>query len=308
MLAEANVPREKVGAYFGGRGFDADERMHMIFDFPLNQGVWLAMARGEVAPIVEALRSRPAGGTAQTQWANFLRNHDELSLDKLSKSEREEVFAAFGPEPGMRIYDRGIRRRLAPMMGGDEARIALMHSLLFALPGTPVMWYGDEIGQGEDLSLPERSAVRTPMQWSGGPQGGFSAASELVRPVASGGASGHEAANVADQRGRPDSLLGRVQHMIRARRAAPEIGWGETRVLDTGHPAVLALVSQWRGNRVLTLHNLAGEAAEVTEDLSEGEALVPLMGAESCEPAPPDRPVTLAPHGYAWFRIGEQRR
>ena len=308
MLAEANVPRGKAGAYFGGRGFDADERMHMIFDFPLNQAIWLAMARGKAAPIAEALASRPAGATVQAQWANFLRNHDELSLDKLSTSEREEVFAAFGPEPGMQVYDRGIRRRLAPMMGGDEARIALMHSLLFALPGTPVMWYGDEIGQGEDLSLKERSAVRTPMQWSGGPQGGFSTASDLVRPVASGGPSGHEAANVADQRGRPDSLLGRVQHMIRARRSAPEIGWGETRVLDAGHDAVLALASRWRGNRVITLHNLAGEPARVEEDLGEGETLIPLMGSHACEPSPPGRPVDLLPYGYAWFRVGEQRR
>ena len=308
MLAEANIPREKAGAYFGGRAFDADERMHMIFDFPLNQALWLAMVRGRAAPIEEALRSRLTDAATQAQWANFLRNHDELSLDKLSKAEREEVFAALAPEEGMRVYDRGIRRRLAPMLGGDEAKIALMHSLLFALPGTPVMWYGDEIGQGEDLSLDERNAVRTPMQWSDGPQGGFSTASDLVRPVARGGPTGFEAANVADQRGSPDSLLGRVQRMIRARRSAPEIGWGETEVRDAGHEAVLALDSRWRGGRVVTLHNLAGEPVEVAPGLCDGETLIPLMGSEACEPTPPDRPVKLAPYGYTWFRVGEQRR
>ncbi len=308
MLAEANVPREKAGAYFGGRAFDADERMHMLFDFPLNQAIWLAMVRGRAAPIEEALRSRPTDAATQAQWANFLRNHDELSLDKLSEAEREEVFEAYAPDEGMRVYDRGIRRRLAPMMGGDAARIALMHSLLFALPGTPVMWYGDEIGQGEDLSLEERNAVRTPMQWSDEAQGGFSTAEDLVRPVARGGPAGYEAANVADQRGDPDSLLGRVQRMIRARRSAPEIGWGETRVLDPGHEAVLALVSEWRGDRVVTLHNLAGEAVEVTPGLGDGETLIPLMGSRACEPVPPRSPVRLAPHGYAWFRVGGQRR
>ena len=190
MLAEANVPRDRAGAYFGGRAFDASERMHMVFDFPLNQAIYLALVRGEAGPVAEALRSRPAEAPVQAQWANFLRNHDELSLDKLTEAERGEVFAAFAPEEGMRIYDRGIRRRLAPMLGGDERKLAMMHALLFALPGTPVLWYGDEIGMGEDLSLEERSAVRTPMQWSGGHQGGFSSATELFRPDRARGAHG----------------------------------------------------------------------------------------------------------------------
>ena len=306
MLAEANVPRAKAGDYFGGRAFGADERMHMIFDFPGNQAIYLAMVRGEAAPIAEALRSRPAEAATQAQWANFLRNHDELSLDKLSKAEREEVFAAYGPEKGMRVYDRGIRRRLAPMMGGDVDRLAMLHSLLFALPGTPVMWYGDEIGQGEDLSLPERSAVRTPMQWSAGPQGGFSEASELVRPVVREGPMGFEATNVAQQRADPGSLLCRVRGMIRARRAAPEIGWGEAEVLDAGHPAVLALASEWRGGRVVTLHNLSDAPVEVAADLlGDGPPATLLEGGDAVAEG---EPVPLGPFGYAWLRIGGERR
>ena len=299
MLAEANVPREKAGAFFGGRAFEADERMHMIFDFPANQALWLGLARGSAAPLAEALRSRPDGG-AQAQWANFVRNHDELSLDKLTEAEREEVFAAFAPEEGMRIYDRGIRRRLAPMLGGDPARLALAHSLLLALPGTPVMWYGDEVGQGEDLSLPERNAVRTPMPWSS--EGGFSEADETVRPMARGGPAGCEAANVADQTGEAGSLLERVRAMVRARRAAPEIGWGEWRLLDAGCEAVLAIACEWRGGRVVTLHSFSDEPVEVA--LGEGP-LTSLLGSEAAEEG---GRIALEPHGYRWFRVGGERR
>ncbi len=189
MLAESNVPRERARMHFGGRQYDADERMHMIFDFPLNQRLWLAMVREDARPIVEALRSRDDEMPQQAQWATFLRNHDELSLDKLSEDERQEAFATLAPDAGMRIYDRGVRRRMAPMLGGDDARLKLAHSLLMALPGTPVMWYGDEIGMGENLSLPERYPVRTPMQWSDTKNGGFSDSDgDLVQPMAEGDA------------------------------------------------------------------------------------------------------------------------
>lgn len=308
LLAEANVTREDAAAFFGGEPFGASERMHMIFDFPLNQALYLALARGDMAPIARALRSRPDGADGQSQWANFVRNHDELSLDKLSDAEREEVFAAFGPDEDMRIYDRGLRRRLAPMMEGDPARIALMHSLLFALPGTPVMWYGDEIGMGEDLSLPERSAVRLPMQWSSDPQGGFSEAEDPVRPAQPDGPLGYRETNVAAQMGDPASLLGQVQRMIRARRGAPEIGWGETRVLDAGSEAVLALLSEWRGGRVLTLHNLGAEAVEVSCAVTGEGPLVPLIGPGAGQPLPEDEPVWLDAYGFAWFRVGRTRR
>ena len=185
MLAESNVPRERARMHFGGRQYDADDRMHMIFDFPLNQRLWLAMVREDARPIVEALRSRDDDMPQQAQWATFLRNHDELSLDKLSEDERQEAFATLAPDAGMRIYDRGVRRRMAPMLGGDDARLKLAHSLLMALPGTPVMWYGDEIGMGENLSLPERYPVRTPMQWSDTKNGGFSDSDgDLVQPMA----------------------------------------------------------------------------------------------------------------------------
>ena len=198
----------------------------------------------------------------------------------------------------MRVYDRGVRRRLAPMLG-SEARLTLAHSLLFALPGTPVMWYGDEIGMGEDLSLPERLPVRTPMQWSA--EGGFSEAAETVRPAVLDGPWGAGARNVEDQRGRPGSLLRTVQHLVRTRRACPEIGWGTWEVLDAA-PAVLALLCRWRGGAVMTLHNLSDGAQDVSALAREG-ARVLLPDDAARDPFAP-----LSAHGWRWIRLGGVRR
>ena len=315
MLAEANVKRETVPDYFGGRAFDGDERMHMVFDFPLNQEVWLAMIRGSAAPIAAALGSRPDPMPVHAQFATFLRNHDELSLDKLTETEREEAFKALAPEESMRVYDRGVRRRLAPMLGGDPEKLALMHSLLFALPGTPVMWYGDEIGMGEDLDLDERNPVRTPMQWADEPNGGFSQThGKLVRPAVEEGPLGYRETNVAAQRDRPGSLLERVRAMVRVRRSCPEIGWGEWRLLDAGDDAVLALECAWRGGRVVTLHNMGAAKADVSLDLDGASPLMLLLGSDDGaahgerEPGAARNPITLAPHAYRWFRMGGERR
>ena len=304
MLAEANEPREKIPLYFGGREFGADERMNMCFDFPLNQRLWLAMVRGRAAPIVEALESRPSEIGTQAQWAVFLRNHDELSLDKLSDEEKAECFAALAPEESMRIYDRGVRRRLAPMLGGDPARLKLAHSLLFALPGTPVMWYGDEIGMGEDLGLPERLPVRTPMQWSDGPNGGFSGADpkRLFRQPVAEGPLGFGETNVATQSQRPDSLLRTVERLARIRRACPEIGWGTWDVLDA--PAsVLALRCRWRGGEVVTLHNLGGQVEDVSALVPDAARVLVCEEAGGTDAAAP-----LSPLGWRWMRIGGERR
>ena len=302
MLAEANVARETVPEYFGGREFGADERMHMVFDFPLNQRLWLGLVRRSAEPIREALRSRPDEMPAQAQWATFLRNHDELSLDKLSEAERQECFEALAPEASMRVYDRGVRRRLAPMLaelGGDAAaRLAMVHGLLYALPGTPVMWYGDEIGMGERLDLDERNPVRTPMQWANAPQAGFSTNPDTVRPPAEDGPMGYRETNVAAQRADRGSLLHEVREMIRVRRACPEIGWGETTILDAPD-GLLALRSDWKGGSVVTLHDLSGEGGTAEVDL--GGAPVTLLSSNGDG-------TDLEPYGYRWFRLGGERR
>ena len=194
ILAEANVlPRTDI-QYFGDDG----DRLHMMFNFQVNQNLFYAMAAADCRPLVKALQdTRELPPTAQ--WGLFLRNHDELDLGRLTAKQRQAVFDAFGPEPDMQLYQRGIRRRLAPMLQGDRRRLELAYSLMMTLPGTPVIRYGDEIGMGDDLSLPERDCARTPMQWSTEPHGGFTKSDTPVMPVISDGPYGFEQVNVAQQ-------------------------------------------------------------------------------------------------------------
>jgi maltose alpha-D-glucosyltransferase/alpha-amylase len=217
MLAEANVPPDESLEYFGAEG----DRLQMMLNFPVNQRLFYALATGDLDPLIRALedtRRRPANA----QWVQFLRSHDELDLGRLSADQREKVFEAFGPEKRMQLYDRGIRRRLSPMLGNDRRRLELAFSLLFSLPGTPMMQYGDEIGIGDDLRLPERECARTPMQWTSDRHGGFSRARRVVRPVISDPVYGFRKVNVAEQRRDPDSLLNWTERMIRARKECPK--------------------------------------------------------------------------------------
>ena len=201
ILAEANVLPQDDLEYFGDDG----DRMHMMFNFQVNQTLFYALAAADTRPLARALEAtKPRPATAQ--WGSFLRNHDELDLGRLTPGQREAVFAAFGPDKAMQLYDRGIRRRLAPMLQGDRRRLELAYSLMVTLPGTPVIRYGDEIGMGDDLTLPERQCARTPMQWSTEPHGGFTRSDTPVCRVISGGAYGFEHVNVAEQRRDPDSL------------------------------------------------------------------------------------------------------
>ena len=194
-----------------------------------------------------------------------MRNHDELTLDKLTDDEREEVFAAFGPEESMQIYGRGLKRRLPPMLDGDPRRIRMVYSLLFSLPGTPVLFYGEEIGMGENLAAEGRQAVRTPMQWSADRRnGGFSTAapSRLPNPVVEG-AFGPAHVNVADQRRDPDSLLAFVTLLVQRYRECPELGWGDLELLDQPHASVLAHCCRWDGAALVAVHNLGPESLTV---------------------------------------------
>jgi maltose alpha-D-glucosyltransferase/alpha-amylase len=300
LLGEANLLPDQMGPYFqSGRG------VHMLFNFWVNQHLFLALARREVAPLVQALEdTRALPPTAQ--WAHFLRNHDELDLAQLEDDERAEVFAAFAPQKRMQIYDRGIRRRLHPMMG-NEARHRLAYSLLFSLPGTPVLRYGDEIGMGENLALKERRAVRTPMQWSDEPAAGFSTAEKLIHPVIDKGPYGHHHVNVEKQRRRLDTFLQWMGRMIRLRKECPEVGWGRFSVIDTGSPHVLALLFEWRGSAVFTLHNLEARRLEIAFTLGceGGGRLYNLMDHEALEADAKGRhQVALEGHGYRWYRVG----
>ncbi|GJD49374.1 Trehalose synthase/amylase TreS [Methylobacterium crusticola] len=303
ILAEANVLPKQDLDYFGA---DAD-RMHMMFNFQVNQALFYALAAADARPLVSALRktwNRPPSA----QWALFLRNHDELDLGRLSERQRQAVFAAFGPEPGMQLYGRGIRRRLAPMLGGDRRRIELAYSLMFTLPGTPVLRYGDEIGMGDDLSLPERECARTPMQWSDEPQGGFSLSDRpAVRPI-HGGPYAFAHVNAAAQRQDPESLLNWMERIIRMRKEVPEIGWGDFTALDAGRREVLALRYDWRDTAVLCLHNLGAEPREVSFATGldgEGRNLIDLLtGQRSRADEAGRHTVLLEGYGYRWYRVG----
>ena len=300
LLGEANVLPQETARYFAG-----GDGLHMIFNFWVNQHLFYGLASGDARPLAQALRATrrvPAG----TQWANFLRNHDELDLGRLTPDQRDAVYGEFAPEPRMQLYGRGIRRRLAPMLG-DRRRIELAYSLMFSLPGTPVLRYGDEIGMGDNLALKERTTVRTPMQWSRERNAGFSTADKLVRPVIADGPYGYEKVNVESQLRDTDSLLRWMIRMIRLRTECPEIGWGECSILPVRTRHVLALLYRWRGNALLCLHNLDARPRGVVLRL-EGEAsgrMVSLLdGEERSADGRGVYRVELDEYGYQWYRVG----
>ena len=306
ILAEANVPDDQLPLYVGSRA-GADDRLQMLFNFRLNARMALALARREVEPIMWALRTSPKL-PANAQWATFIRNHDEEDLSQLSEAERDEVFAAFAPQQNMRLYNRGIRRRLAPMLNGDRRRIELAYSLQFSLPGTPVVRYGSEIGMGDDLSLPERDAIRTPMQWSDGLTAGFSSAEpdRLIRPVIHDGPYGAARVNVTNERAKPDSLLSWFERMLRTWRECPEVGENACEVLESGHPAVLAHHYTGPSGAMLFLHNLDDRelTVRIADQLEVDESPEELLADRDYG----DLDRTLAAlrvggYGYRWIRL-----
>ena len=300
FMAEANLPPDQVQMYFG-----EGDRVHVIFNFYLNQHLWLAMARERAQPIRDAYDALPKI-PGFCQWANFLRTHDELDLARLSEGERSEVFKAFGPEPNMQLYGRGIRRRLAPMLGNNRDRLELAHSLILTLPGSPVLRYGDEIGMGEDLSLQERESIRTPMQWADAPNAGFSPADAqlLPLPVIQDGEFSYKKVNVAEQQRDPGSLLNSLERMTRLRTRSPEFGNSNCEWLKTSDEAVLAHSCAGEHSCVLAIHNLSGREVEV--DVVVGHRIDGLFDViRNCEdPAAQGETqhFRLKPYGFLWLR------
>jgi trehalose synthase len=297
LLGEVNLPYKDLVAFFGnGLG----DQLSMCFDFIGMQRSWLSLARGEAEPLAAALRERPRP-PKDCQWAMFLRNHDELTLDKLSEEERQEIFQAFGPEKDMQIYGRGLRRRLPSMLGGDLRRVKMAYSLLFSLPGTPVMFYGEEIGMGENLDAEGRMAVRTPMQWSD--DGGFTQGTPQREYP--GGPFAPARVNVADQKRDPESLLRWFQLLIERYRECPELAWGTHTVLDSGHPAVLAHRCDADGATVVVVHNLCETAQDVELALDGLESclLTDLLVDGTLKVSEKGRArLGLEPHGCRWMR------
>ena len=281
----------------------------MQFDFIGMQNIYLAMAREDARPIAKVLRQRPKLDIT-SQWANLLRNHDELTLDKLSDDERQEVFDAFGPDPDMQLYGRGLRRRLPPMLGGDERRMKMAYSLAFSLPGTPVLFYGEEIGMGENPDIPGRLAVRSPMQWTGGDNGGFSRAAKrrLTRPLPEG-LYGPDRVNAADQRRDHGSFWWFMRNLIYTYREQPETGWSDIEILKQPVRSVLAHVCREKsGWAMVALHNFSADSCLVpieVDGLPPDSILVDLLNGltEIALDGQGRVAIDLGPYGYRWLRV-----
>ncbi|MCC7364808.1 MAG: alpha-amylase family protein [Dehalococcoidia bacterium] len=299
LLGEVDVGLSELADYFG-----SGNQLQALFNFPLNRYLFLGLAQQSADPIkfgLSELPSIPGSG----QWVNFLRHHDELNLSRLTRVQREQIVERFGPEPSMQAYGRGLRRRLAPMLDGDQARLRLAYSLLFSLPGAPMIFYGEEIGMGENLDLPERLAVRTPMQWTRD-GGGYSRAprEEWVRQPVSDGPFAPERVNVGQQRGDPDSLLNWMAALMRTRRECGEIGTGTWELVDADD-AVLGLRHNAPDSAIITLNNLSPEPCEVRLKLDEAElaTTTPLFTSRPGESLRGGK-VRLDGYGYLWLRVG----
>jgi maltose alpha-D-glucosyltransferase/alpha-amylase len=301
LLAEANQWPEDAVAYFG----NGDE-CNMSFHFPLMPRLYLALERSSRLPVIDILEQTPPIPDS-AQWAIFLRNHDELSLEMVSEEERDLMWRSYSPDRRARL-NLGIRRRLAPLLENDRRRIELLMSLLLSLPGTPVLYYGDEIGMGDNIFLADRDGVRTPMQWSNDRNAGFSSANSqsLYLPVVVDPQYHYETVNVEAQHANPNSLLWWLRRMIRRRRRHPVLGRGSIRFLQPANDHVLTYIREGEGEALLVVANLSRHAQFVELDLHDqaGSRLVELLGATEF-PRIGELPylLTLSPFGYYWFAI-----
>jgi len=301
LLAEANQWPEDVRPYFG----DGDE-FHMAFHFPLMPRLYMAVRREERLPILDIFTHTPPIPPA-CQWCLFLRNHDELTLEMVTSEERDYMYYAYAQDPQAKL-NLGIRRRLAPLMDNDRRRIELLNCLLLTLPGSPIVYYGDEIGMGDNIYLGDRDGVRTPMQWSPDRNAGFSTADEsrLYLPVIHDPVYGYQAVNVEAQAKTPSSLLNTMRRLIAARKRSPAFGRGTIEFLRPLNHSALAFLRAHGDDLILVVANLSGRSQPVSLDLSRhrGATPVELLG-QTRFPTITDQPyfLSLGPHGFYWFRL-----
>lgn len=301
LLAEANQWPDDVRHYFGN-----DDEFHMAFNFPVMPRMFMAVRKEDSTPIIDIVRQTPKI-PENCQWATFLRNHDELTLEMVTDEERDYMYREYAADPRMKI-NIGIRRRLAPLMDNARRRMELMNSMLLSLPGSPIIYYGDEIGMGDNIYLGDRNGVRTPMQWNGDRNAGFSAAdfARLYSPVIIDPVYGYQAINVEAQERVQSSLLNWMKRLIRVRKRYSVFGRGDIHILETQNRKVLAYLRSYADQTVLIVNNLSRFIQPVELDLAEfaGMRLVELIG-ETPFPAIATTPyfLSLAPHGFIWFRI-----
>jgi maltose alpha-D-glucosyltransferase/alpha-amylase len=303
LLAEANQWPEDVVAYFG----DGDE-CHMCFHFPVMPRMFMSLRREDATPMYEIL-SRTPPIPENAQWGLFLRNHDELTLEMVTDEERDYMYAEYAKDPRMKL-NLGIRRRLAPLLDKGRDEIELMHAILFSLPGSPILYYGDEIGMGDNVYLGDRDGVRTPMHWTGDRNAGFSRADfhQLYLPPLMDPVYGFQAVNVEAQLRTPTSMLRWLHRFISLRKQHPVFGLGTYVPLPTDNPRIFAHVRRYEDDIVLCVHNLARSAQPVQLDLSAYEGRVPEeMFGRTRFPPIGDLPylLTLAPRGFFWFDLRE---
>ena len=301
LLAEANQWPTDVIPYFG-----LGDEFHMAFHFPLMPRMFMAVKLEDRKPIMDILEQTPPIPEI-CQWCIFLRNHDELTLEMVTEIERDYMYDNYAADKAMRI-NVGIRRRLAPMMENDRRRIELMNGLLLSMPGTPVIYYGDEIGMGDNIYLGDRNGVRTPMQWNGGWNGGFSAADpeRLYSPMISNSVYGYQAVNVESQRRSEHSLLSWMKSLIQTRNLFQVFSRGSIEFLDPSNHRVLAYVRQLGGEKVLVVNNLSSSAQAVELNLQRYKGHIPIeMFGRNLFPRIGELPylLTLGPYQFYWFRL-----
>jgi maltose alpha-D-glucosyltransferase / alpha-amylase len=301
LLAEANMWPEDVRPYFG-----AGDEFHMSFHFPIMPRMFMALRLEDRKPLIDIIERTPTIPDS-CQWGIFLRNHDELTLEMVTEVEREYMWDEYAKEPRARI-NLGIRRRLAPLMDGDRRRIELMTGLLMSLPGSPILYYGDEIGMGDNVYLGDRNGVRTPMQWNSGLNAGFSAADpeRLWLPLVSNALYGYQAVNVESQQRNPTSLLNWTRRLIEVRRSTRVFGRGTIAFLKPDNHRVLAFTRALKPETVLSVNNLAGTAQAVELDLSAFSGAIPIeMFGGSIFPRIGREPyiMMMGPYDFYWFRL-----
>jgi maltose alpha-D-glucosyltransferase/alpha-amylase len=301
LLAEANMWPEDVRPYLAG-----GDEFHMAFHFPLMPRMFMALRLEDRKPIVEIVERTPEL-PPECQWGLFLRNHDELTLEMVTDVERDYMYEEYARDPVARL-NLGIRRRLAPLLDGDRRRMELMNALLFSLPGSPVVYYGDEIGMGDNVYLGDRNGVRTPMQWTGGWNAGFSKVDpeRLYQPLIQNPVYGYQAVNVEAQQRQPASLLSWMRRLVRVRQSTRVFSRGSIEFLRPVNHRVLAFLRRLDGEAVLAVNNLSSTAQAVELDLRALAGAIPVeMFGRSVFPRVREAPyvLTLGPFDFYWFKL-----
>jgi maltose alpha-D-glucosyltransferase / alpha-amylase len=301
LLCEANQWPKDVRAYFGKMSENDGDEFHMAFHFPLMPRIFMALKQEDATPIRWVLENTPQI-PANAQWCTFLRNHDELTLEMVTEEERQWMWQQYAPEPRMRL-NLGIRRRLAPLLDNNRQLVELANALLFSLPGTPIIYYGDEIGMGDNIWLPDRNGVRTPMQWDASLSAGFSDASHLYSPVIDTSPYDYRTVNVASQQNDPASLWYAIRRMVHLHKRYPALGEGGFRWVDSGTNSVMAFYRTYADERLLAIHNLSKHSQHITLALDTPVVyLADLFTDTQYSAHGTHLELDIAPYQYLWLR------